>query len=342
MKTKLKRIFLRSRIAWFMKNNFYHVRRYFKSYMKSVNTQITALAKVMGKSRATLFVDMLWKSYVTMATYQDYFRFEFFGKTLKEANKYLTYGKYWRLYDILNSPENRRVLTNKPLFCEVFCDYIKRDWLHITAGTTPEELKNFSEKHKVFIAKREDLNMGIGIQLINSEQFASSEELLAHLNENMLVLVEEKLENHEALKLFSKVSLNTLRVITVRLPEGVKIIGVLFKFGDGYNIADSPGEGYKCPVNPETGVIYRGVTGSHALKNVFLKTHPAGYELMGLKIPFWDEVVSLVDAAALHLDNCFYVPWDVAVTPTGPKIVEGNCHCGYDYQWTTGYPTYLY
>ena len=340
MKALLISFIKKLRIAHFVKLNFYDYRKHLKEYWRYASQGVALAAEATGKSRSAVRMDMIIKSYLTLASFQDYFRFEFYLRSLENANEYLTKGKYSQVFDSLSTKETIEIMDNKPLFLDVFKDYVGRDWLHVTPETTPADIEKFTGKHKVFIGKRENLNMGRGIQLINSEDFSGAEELLDHLLKYELFLIEERLENHEDLKKFSKVSLNTLRVITVKHSGGAKIIGVLFKFGDGDNVADSPGAGYKCPVDIETGVIYRGVTGSGALRNGFLEKHPDGYDIIGLTIPFWEELVVMIKDAAMLLEDCYYVPWDVAVTPDGPQIVEGNCNCGYDYQWTTGRPTY--
>jgi len=301
---------------------------------------IEEIADKTGKSVGVIKRDMFHKCYKTQALFSDYYRFGFYEKTMEEADRYLTNDRYSRVMERLFTPEIRRIMNNKPLFNEVFREFIKRDYLPVDVNTRPEDIEEFVRKHPVFIGKRRNLNMGRGIKLVDTAAYPDLRSLLEYLRSNNIGIIEERVENHPDLKKYSKVSLNTLRIISVKLPEGVKIIAALLKFGDGYNLADSPGAGYKCPVDPETGVIYGGVTGSGKLDMVFLKRHPLGYEMVGVKIPFWEELVKLVKDAMMHLEDAFYIPWDVAVTPDGALIIEGNVDCGYNYQWATGRPVY--
>jgi hypothetical protein len=53
--------------------------------------------------------------------------------------------------------------------------------------------------------------------------------------------------------------------------------------------------------------------------------HPdTGRVLAGEHIPMWDEVLDLVRRSARAVAPVRTVGWDVAVTPTGPVLVEGN------------------
>jgi len=231
-------------------------------------------------------------------------------------------------------------MNNKPLFNEVFRDFIKRDYQPVNAQTRPEDIERFVHMHPVFIGKCSNLNRGRGIKLVDSNNYTDLGSLLDYLKLNNIGLIEEKVENHPELKKYSKVSLNTIRIVSVRLPEGVKIIAAMLKFGDGDDVADATGVGYKCPVDPETGVIYRGVSGSGELSMVLFGKHPLGYEMVGVKIPFWEELVKLVKDAMMHPEDVFYVPWDIAVSPDDPLIIEGNVNCRYSYQGTTGLPVF--
>ena len=307
---------------------------------KKTKRLIELIAGKTGKSVNKIRLDMFYKCYKTQALFYDYYRFSFYEKTVDEADRYLTHDRYSWLLNNLFTPEVRKTMADKVLFNEVFSGFIKRDYLPINAQTRPEYIEEFVRKHPVFIGKCRNLYKGIGIKLVDSANYPDAEYLLEYLKSTNIGIIEERVENHPELKKYSKVSLNTLRIITVRLPEGAKIIAALLKFGDGDNLADSPGAGYKCPVDPETGVIYGGVTGSGKLDMVFLERHPMGFEMVGVKIPFWEELVKLVKDATMLLEDVFYVPWDVAVSPDGPLIIEGNVNCGYYYQWATGRPVF--
>lgn len=53
--------------------------------------------------------------------------------------------------------------------------------------------------------------------------------------------------------------------------------------------------------------------------------------IMGLKIPYWDEVVLMLSKAAKLVPEVKYVGWDIAITKDGPCLIEGNTSPGYKY-----------
>ena len=60
-----------------------------------------------------------------------------------------------------------------------------------------------------------------------------------------------------------------------------------------------------------------------------IRRHPeTGVSIDGFRIPFWQEAVELARDAHLRFDSFGYLGWDVAITPTGPKIIEANAWVG--------------
>jgi len=55
-------------------------------------------------------------------------------------------------------------------------------------------------------------------------------------------------------------------------------------------------------------------------------SHPEhGSEIMGVKIPFWQEAERMVlEASNILREELPYIGWDVIITEDGPKIIEGN------------------
>ncbi len=61
--------------------------------------------------------------------------------------------------------------------------------------------------------------------------------------------------------------------------------------------------------------------------------HPiTGHTIPGFKIPYWDNIIELVDQTSKVVPEIGYVGWDVGVTPEGPIHIEGNHNPGYRYQ----------
>ena len=139
-------------------------------------------------------------------------------------------------------------------------------------------------------------------------------------------ILEAKVEQHEFTKLLNPSSLNTLRIITLLDKDNqAEIILSSLRFGkEGIEIDNTATGGYYFCINPKQGVIATGLS-SYKEGYKIESRHPVTGECYkGLEIPYWDEVVRVCTEAAGLAPFCRSVGWDVAITPTGPLLLEGN------------------
>ena len=74
------------------------------------------------------------------------------------------------------------------------------------------------------------------------------------------------------------------------------------------------------------GIVY--VEALDRADNIYYE-HPISKEkIVGFKVPEFEKAVELVKKAAKIVPEVAYVGWDVAVSKSGPVIVEGNCFPG--------------
>ena len=101
------------------------------------------------------------------------------------------------------------------------------------------------------------------------------------------------------------------------------------KFSTDGNYVDNSHSGGISIAVKEDGTLYE--TGKQLSTGREFTNHPStGFEFSTLQIPYFEAAKELV----LRAHQCLYsinsVGWDVAITPYGPVIVEGNVHWGMD------------
>ncbi len=85
-----------------------------------------------------------------------------------------------------------------------------------------------------------------------------------------------------------------------------------------------------CDVEPGSGVILRART-KDPLGTIDYTGHPqTGERLVGETLPNWDDILDLAQACAQIFAPIRYQSMDVAVTPSGPKLIEINTGGGFD------------
>ena len=145
-------------------------------------------------------------------------------------------------------------------------------------------------------------------------------------------VVQERIEQHPELAFFHAPSVNTLRFLTVHVDGRARVFSVVFRVGAGGSAVDNwSSGGLLVLVDSSTGRLTgRGLYKpgmAPAGSGVAVPSHPdTGVEFDGYPIPMFEEASSLVVRFHEDLGPLVMIAWDIAVTPAGPVVIEGNTH----------------
>jgi glutathione synthase/RimK-type ligase-like ATP-grasp enzyme len=140
-------------------------------------------------------------------------------------------------------------------------------------------------------------------------------------------LVQERLENHPDMAALGVPSLATVRVVTYGSPDDMRVPRAAVKLPVGSSGVDNYHAGaVAAPIDVSSGRIGAGVD-SEGME--WLSCHPeSGVRFEGAVVPLWSEVLTQARRAAAAVPECRTVGWDIAVTPDGVRIIEGNAAWG--------------
>jgi hypothetical protein len=142
------------------------------------------------------------------------------------------------------------------------------------------------------------------------------------------LLVQEQLVQHAELSWIWPGCLNTVRVLTIRLPgHGPVVAAAVHRWGvSGTGAVDNVSSGgLHSKVDLVTGRLGPAVGRARARRRTEFDQHPdTGSQITGVIVPDWADVGDL----ALELMDAFpelsHVGWDLAVSHHGVKVIEGN------------------
>jgi hypothetical protein len=143
-------------------------------------------------------------------------------------------------------------------------------------------------------------------------------------------LVQPLVEQCRELAAFHPASLNTIRIATYADPAGeVSVLAATLKMGmKGACVDNRLHGGLFVGIDLATGRL-RDWGVSAATGSDRLAAHPdTGVAFAGVAVPFWDEVLATTRRAARAVPELGTIGWDIAVSPTGPVVVEGNRNWG--------------
>lgn len=286
-----------------------------------------------GKSKARLFLDMLWCSLHYGAGYHDYVMFAFYRMNGKHRRTYVTRLKNKRLITLVNDPQTADTFDRKVLFDPRFREYLGREFL-VVERANKEVFEAFMEGRETVFAKPDVGESGKGIERLKRSDFVDLDAMLLYLKEKGFGVVEEELKQHEALDRLYPGSINSLRIVTLLTGKKdawePRCVYAVLKMGSGGKFVDNlENGGLFCPLDQDTGRI-TGVGHTSDLRT--LETHPdTGVKLIGYQVPYVREAIELCKKAALEEPKMRFLGWDVCITPDGPAIIEGNDYPGYDF-----------
>jgi glutathione synthase/RimK-type ligase-like ATP-grasp enzyme len=290
---------------------------------------IDQIYKQSGKAKALIFLDMLWCAARYGIGYLDYNVFGFaFVKGKNRRKTIMTMNHNMRLVSLVNDKNYMNAFLEKTEFNRIFHDFLGREWLDLRKASQ-KDFAAFIAGKTDFFAKVIDGCGGAGVQQIKLAQNADAAALYESLIEKKMFLVEQTLVQHERMALLNPSSINTLRITSALKNNEVYIMYCLIRVGDGTKEVDNISGGGMYSAVDETGHIsapaFCDKTGASYEK------HPkTGQVFEGYAVPFYEQSLTLIQKAARKVPQIRYVGWDVAITPNGPVLIEGNIVPGYD------------
>lgn len=187
-----------------------------------------------------------------------------------------------------------------------------------------EQIAEFFEAVDEVIVKPTGLSSGRGIFKLTEKEFLADQQRYLEQFFRDGVLLEECVRNHDDLQALNPNVLNTVRVYTMTDAQNqVHILDAMLRIGQGGGVVDNfHNNGVICRIDLDTGVLCtNGMDIDGLYHNVNSYT---GKPYIGVTIPRWDELKRFVLDAAMVIPSARYVAWDVAVTPDGFEMIEGN------------------
>lgn len=291
-----------------------------KKNYKKLNNVISYINNKYYIGKLYLLIDILFCKIKYKANLNDYKMFSMYLLNNKERKTILTSGKNLILTNKLNDYSKLHIFENKNEFNEVFGDYLKRKWMFINRKNY-NEFECFIKNMDYIIAKPNDNTEGKRIEKIKVGDY-SIKELYNYLKDKDLLLVEEVIKQHNYLnKLYSK-SINRVTVVTILYNDITYIISINLNLGNNSIVDSLKRGGMTNRIDIETGTSLHPFC-DRGLNNYYF--HPVTKEkINNIKLPYINEIKSLVKDLSKIIKTVRYVSWDIAITNDGPILIGAS------------------
>lgn len=300
------------------------------------NNYFDAVDKVhekTGKNKFAIFCDMAYCGIKYSAGYVDYLQSSMWELNKEQRSQIVTRGVNNQIITKYNDPAYFHCFDDKNDFNTLFAKYIHRDWIYVKDENDREKFNEFIKGRDFWMLKPLHGEGGNGVKKLpaTTESFDESKG-------SMPFLAEQVLKQHPTMAALNPSSVNTLRMLTFVKDDGsTELAYTYLRIGYGDVVVDNfCSGGVVANVELSNGTVECPAVDTDY--NVITEHPLTGAKIQGLKIPYFEEARNMVLEAAKVVPQIRWVGWDIAITPDGPAIIEGNQYPGYLFNFKVQHP----
>ena len=191
-----------------------------------------------------------------------------------------------------------------------------------------EAMNIVSKEDEVILKPSQESGSGRGIRFLKTDNADDMDELNKLLSDKKEknYIVQAIVKQHPDIAKIHPTSLNTIRICTLLLDDGVHVLSSVLRVGmNSSRVDNGTADGISAGIR--NGKLdeyaYNCVTGRR------YAAHPQGFVFKDFEVPCFDKAVEIVTDAAYKIGNFRLVSWDIAVDSEGDVVlVEANMRKG--------------
>jgi hypothetical protein len=138
-------------------------------------------------------------------------------------------------------------------------------------------------------------------------------------------IFQKKLRSHQKVSDIIEDKVTTVRLILLVNRERPSVYRAAWKLPANKNIADNFWRGnVLAGLNTETGEVVRAITGDGPAMRTITHHPDSDRQLLGTRVPDWKALISMCVDASQHIPGIDMQAWDIAITDSGPVLLEVN------------------
>ena len=278
-----------------------------------------------------------WKPYARIST--NWARYNTFENGTFDP-RYIPYTLYYTKIDsYLN---NRRLgygFNDKNYYSKIFSDIKQPDTVvrkinsflfdeNYNLIDVEKAMQLISMRSEVIVKPSQDSGSGRDIAFLKPVTDSEAIRSLLSSKKEKNYIIQAVVKQHESLKKVHENSLNTIRIVTLLMDDGVHILNSVLRMGANASRLDNASVGGLYVKINSDGTLDKYARSDAAGDKLHSK-HPQGLVFEGYQIPHFDKVIETVKTAAQRIGNFRLVSWDMAIDEDGDVLlIEANMRKG--------------
>ena len=281
------------------------------------------LHKKTGKPTLALLADMGRCAVKYNAGYMDYKIAEMYRLNDAQRRTVITRGISNEIVRRMNDKAYWHFFDDKTQFNTKFSKWVGRDWIKSDESLSQEALEKFLSDKTQFIYKPLEGSSGQGIEKFTRQDWEKDlPAFLEKLKKMGPAILEEIVIQHPDMARMCPTSVNTVRIATLLGDKQEGIVYAFLRIGNGKVMDNVDCGGMAARVDLGSGKLL--TVGADKQGNTFEKHPITGTPIIGFQVPFFEEAKQMCLEAMRVVPQVRFVAWDVAITPEGPRFIEGN------------------
>jgi hypothetical protein len=280
------------------------------------------LLKITGKNPLSLALDLLWCGIRYNAGYMDYKIARMDRLNAAQRRTVITRGISNGIVRRMNDKAYWHFFDDKCEFNQTFARWVHRAFIRADETLTEEALAAFCRGKGPLFIKPLEGSSGVGVERAEPEDFADIAAFLKRVKNKGTCIIEETVVQHEEMARLYPGSVNTVRIATLLGDKAEGIVYAFLRIGNGRVMDNVDAGGMAARVDLETGVLNSLAADK---KGHEFSRHPlTDTQITGFQLPYFQEAKEMCLQAMRLVPQVRFVAWDVAITPEGPTLIEGN------------------
>lgn len=279
-----------------------------------------------GKSKADIWIEMKSAVLKYNISLLEYFQFHFYKLTHTEKANWAGTGYMYEYQKVMNPIKERFILDDKRIFFKEYRQFFHHQSVSREQLTGDIQLLQnlLKDPEKKLVFKSSDGNCGIGVKIYAVHQLAGKD-IVKFMEEKKFDLIEEFVIQHPVLNSLSPSAVNTIRIFT-QLDKNLEVhfLGCRLRISVNSPVDNMAAGNMAAAIDEITGIVIGPGVYSDITKGDEIKHPVTGVQIVGFQIPFWQETLDMIKAAAVLQPQNRSIGWDVVITEKGPGLIEGN------------------
>lgn len=300
----------------------YLIKRLRRMDYRRMWSTLDTLQQRSGKSRAWLLTDMLRCGLRYNAGYMDYMIAEMYRLSPAQRRTVITRGINNQIVRRMNDKIYWHSFDDKAEFNSVFKKWVPRAWMRTDQDTQPEALDAFLADKKAVFLKPIEGSSGVGVSKYTPADWVDAQAFLRTVRAAGPSVLEDCVVQHEHMSALNPGSVNTVRIATLLGDKAQGIVYAFLRIGNGKVMDNVDCGGMAARVDLDSGKLLTVAADKQG--HVFTQHPITGMPIIGFELPHFEQAKAMCLEAMCLVPQLRYVAWDVALTPDGPTLIEGN------------------